>query len=153
MLREEPASTAEQAAAVWGDIAYTFTKPLTRDDDPTEYFATQAIAEQFRQQGYDGVAYQSALGEGKCIALFDLDAAELASCGLFETETVTHTFAQINNWYCIPKHHPDVACSIGIDVSSPKAAEPHFLKIEFLPADEGRTGDRPGQEPAQESEV
>lgn len=100
----------------------------------TEYLATQVIAEEFRKRGYDGLAYQSALGEGKCIALFDLDRAELTQCALFETKTVTQTFIQVNNWYCIPKHHPRIASSIGLDILSAEAAQPHFLKIRYFPA-------------------
>ncbi len=136
MLRKEPASTAEQASAIWGDIAYAFAKPLTRDDDLTEYLATQAIAEEFRKRGYDGVVYQSALGEGKCVALFDLDVAELTQCALFETKAVTHSFVQTNNWYCIPKHHPTIAASKGLDILSPEAAQPHFLTIRYFPVSE-----------------
>lgn len=136
LLRKEQASTAEQASAIWGDIAYAFAKPLTKDDDLTEYLATQAIAEEFRKRGYDGVLYQSALGEGKCVALFDLDVAELTQCALFETKTVTHTFVQTNNWYCIPKHHPKIAAGVGLDISSPEAAQPHFLKIKYFSVSE-----------------
>ena len=136
MLREEPATPAEEEEAIWGDIAYAFAKPLTRDDVLSEYLATQAISGKFRREGYDGVAYQSALGKGKCIALFDLDAADLAACSLHVTESVTYKFGQINNWYCVPKHHQHIADGIGIDVSSPEAALPHFLRITYLPCEE-----------------
>jgi hypothetical protein len=138
MLREEPATPAENEEAIWGDIAYAFAKPLTQDDLLSEYLATQTISERFRREGYDGVAYQSPLGKGKCIAFFDLDAADLAACALYTTESVTHTFRQTNNWYCIPKYNQHVADSIGIDVSSLEAAKPHFLHIMFLPHEEDR---------------
>lgn len=151
--RRGQVSTAERASAVWGDIAYAFKKPLTRDDDKTEYLATQAIAEEFRKEGYDGVAYQSALGKGKCVALFDLDAAELAACALFEAKAVVHTFTQANNWYRIPKHHPNIASRIGLDVLSPEAAQPHFLKIRYSAISDAPPSARPTDEPAEEHEV
>jgi len=156
MLREDPATPAEEEAAIWGDVAHAFSKPLTQDDVPSEYLATQAISERFQREGYDGIAYQSPLGKGKCIALFDLDAAELAQCALFETKSVTHTFGQINNWYCIPKHYQHVADSIGIDVSSPEAARPRFLRIvDYRLCEEDRETptaglDAEGQEPDRE---
>ena len=136
VLREEPATPAEKEEAIWGDIAYAFAEPLTRDDVLSRYLATQAISERFRREGYDGIAYESALGKGKCIALFDLDVADLASCALYKTESVTHTFRQINNWYCIPKHYQDIADSIGIGAASPEAALPHFLRITFCPPEQ-----------------
>ena len=139
MLREEPAIPAEEEDAIWGDIAYAFAKPQTQNDVLSEYVTTQAISERFRREGYDGVAYQSPLGTGKCIALFDLDVADLAACALYETKSVTHTFGQINNWYCIPRHFPHVADSMGIDLSSPEAGLPHFLRItSYLPVEEDR---------------
>ena len=132
MLRGEPATPDEEEKAIWGDIAYAFAAPLTQADVASECLATQAISERFRREGYDGIAYQSAPGRGKCIALFDLNAADLAACALHATESVTYTLAQVNNWYCIPKHHQHVADSIEIDVSSPQAALPHFLRIKYL---------------------
>jgi len=126
---DEPPTAVEREESVWGDIAYAFAKPLTRNEELSEYLATQAISERFRQEGYDGVAYRSALGTGKCIALFDLDSADLSACALHEVDAVKSTFQQINNWYCIPKHHQRVADSMGIDVCSPEAARPHHLQI------------------------
>ena len=70
----------EQKRAVWGDIDSALSEPVERSDDKADYVATQAIAEVFKAQGYDGVVYKSAFGtEHKNVALFDLNAAEVIS--------------------------------------------------------------------------
>jgi hypothetical protein len=37
------------------------------------------------------------------------------------------------NAYIIPKHYPEIAASIGLEIDSPEAAVPHYLKMEILP--------------------
>ena len=50
----------------------------TASDDRADYAATQIVAELFRQNGFDGIAYRSSSGPGHNIALFDLNAANVA---------------------------------------------------------------------------
>jgi hypothetical protein len=50
---------------------------------------TQVLAEAFRSAGYDGIVYGSKLGRGKTVAVFDLSAAEVASCHLYRVEGVS----------------------------------------------------------------
>jgi hypothetical protein len=66
--------------AVWADIAYTFREPVTRDDDYADYAPTQVIAELFRAEGFDGLAYRSGFGLDRFnVALFDVEAAKRKS--------------------------------------------------------------------------
>ena len=52
--------TAEETEkAVWSNIDKAFAAPTARDDDVAEYVPTQIIAELFRHEGYDGLAYRS----------------------------------------------------------------------------------------------
>lgn len=68
---------------VWTDINDAFSAPVERSDGGLTYIPTQIVAETLRLQGCDGVAYKSSYGEdGYNIALFDVTAAELRSCGL-----------------------------------------------------------------------
>lgn len=79
----------ERNNVVWSHIAHAFREPVTRDDDIAEYAPTQIIAEIFRAEGYDGVAYRSGFGTDRYnIGLFDLDAARLRQCELFEIRDV-----------------------------------------------------------------
>jgi hypothetical protein len=87
------------------------------------------LAERFKSERYDGVAYKSPLGKGKNLALFDLDAADPINGTLYETESVLYTFKQTNNTYYVPKHYPDWAKRHGVDPSSPNAENPLFLHI------------------------
>jgi hypothetical protein len=60
---------------------------------------TQILAELFKSEGYDGVGYRSSLGPGHNVALFDLDAADLIVCLLFEVKDISFKFEQAGNPY------------------------------------------------------
>jgi hypothetical protein len=133
LMREKEATEEELEQAIWGDIAKAFSTPLTRDDTLEEYWTTQCLAERLRAVGYDGVAYESALGKGRNFALFDLDAAHPINGTLFKTEAVEYKFEQTNNTYYIPKYYPDWATKSDID---PASEVPHSMRIvAYLPLD------------------
>jgi len=119
--------------AVWGDIASAFSRPSARDDTTADYAPTQILAELFKSAGLEGVVYKSMLGKGRNIALFDLNAAELANGTLYETKSVVYEFRQANNTYYVPKFYPEMAASIGLGVDSPEAVLPHYVKLTYLP--------------------
>lgn len=60
----------------------------------TDYVPTQVIAELFRVQGFDGLAYRSSLGDGHNVGLFDLGAADPVNCFLHRTIEIKFTFEQ-----------------------------------------------------------
>jgi RES domain-containing protein len=70
----EPESE-ERERAVWLDIDRAFSQPVTSADDTADYAATQVLAEFFHDNGIDGIAYGSSLGEGHNVVLFDMGAA------------------------------------------------------------------------------
>lgn len=73
----------EWRKAAWWSINQAFSTPISKDDDVAYYAATQVLAEAFRNNGFDGIVYTSRMCEGKNIALFDLDVAEVGSRFLF----------------------------------------------------------------------
>lgn len=92
----------DRARFVWSHIARAFREPVTRDDDVAEYAPTQVIAEVFRANGFDGVAYRSAFGSDKYnLALFDLDVATLVMCSLFEVKDIELKFKETANPYYV----------------------------------------------------
>jgi len=91
----------EREIAVWADIDRAFAKPVTPDDETAEYVPTQVIAELFKSEGFDGIAYRSAFGGGYNIALFDLDGADLVGCTLYELKEIKHEFQQAGNTYSL----------------------------------------------------
>lgn len=62
---------------VWVHINESFSKPVTITDDEPDYIPTQIISELFKSNGYDGIAYKSALGPGHNVALFNPDVADI----------------------------------------------------------------------------
>lgn len=99
---EEP-DAEEREKAVWSDIDRAFSEPVTVNDRTAEYVPTQIIAELFKSNGFDGIAYRSSFGLGHNIALFDIDAAILINCFLYEVEKLKYIFKEIANPYFIRK--------------------------------------------------
>ena len=115
--------SASYEAGVWGDIAHAFSEPVAIDEPHLDYLPTQILAEAFRSHGYDGIAYRSMLHEnGKNFALFDVTAAELINCGLYETKSVAFEFDQADNPYFVTGHYPELAESRTSD-EDPRAPE------------------------------
>lgn len=88
---------------VWKDIDKAFSMPVTSNETTADYAPTQIIAELFKNNGFDGIAYRSSLGKGHNITLFDLNAAVPINCALYESKKVSFDFAQVSNRYFVSK--------------------------------------------------
>ena len=91
--------------AVWRDIDKAFFRPVTSNETNADYIPPQIIAELFKNNGFDGIAYRSSLGKGHNIVLFDLNAADLINCALHETKEISFNFSQVSNAYFISKYY------------------------------------------------
>jgi len=101
---EEPdAETRERA--VWSDIDRAFSKPVSPSDHVADYAPTQIIAELFKNKGrFDGIVYKSHLVEkGYNVVLFNLDAADLINCHLYEASAISFKFEECASPYFIEK--------------------------------------------------
>jgi hypothetical protein len=75
---------------------------MTRRDNIADYVPTQIIAELFKREGFDGVAYKSNFGdEGYNSAIFDIDAADIINCGLYKATAIDVKFSEQDNPYVI----------------------------------------------------
>ncbi len=99
--RLENLTPEEVEQAVWADIDTAFSRPVGPEDEWIDYVPTQVIAELFRHNGFDGIAYRSALSEkGYNVALFDLNAADLTVCHLFEIRGIKYEYEERTNpWF------------------------------------------------------
>jgi hypothetical protein len=97
-------SPAEREKAVWAHIDHAFSEPVDPNESSAHYVPTQILAEAFRSHGYDGVVYKSLLGKGFNIALFDINVADLVSCGLYAVKSITFCFEQAGNSYSNPMY-------------------------------------------------
>jgi RES domain-containing protein len=75
---------------VWGDIGFAFSRPINREESTLDYVPTQMLAETFKSAGFDGIVYKSLLDEnGKNVALFDVNAAQLETRCLYQANAVS----------------------------------------------------------------
>ncbi len=97
---EKEPSPEKREERVWSDINRAFSEPVTRTDDVADYSPTQVLGEAFKARGFDGIVYESKLGKGKNVALFDLKAAEPTNCYLFELESLNPVFSKkAESWH------------------------------------------------------
>ena len=80
---------------VWADINQAFSKPISVEEQDTDYVPTQIIAEFFRRHGYDGIFYKSMLGEGLNVVLFNLDDVKIINCELQKLDKINFLFNKI----------------------------------------------------------
>ncbi|MEM7540517.1 MAG: RES family NAD+ phosphorylase [Pseudomonadota bacterium] len=100
---EEP-SKAEIEKCVWGDIDHAYSSPISPSDSNSDYVPTQILAEVFRKEGFDGIVYKSLLDKkGQNVAIFDIEDAELISCGLYKPSLVRFEFELEDQHYVIAK--------------------------------------------------
>ena len=115
---------SERERAVWTQIDQAFSEPMASADDAAEYVPTQLIAELFKKEGYDGIAYKSAFGDdGYNIVLFDPADEELTSCTLFEAKSLEFSFEQTDNPYWIEKDGSRKTVSIEVIGPAPPSDE------------------------------
>jgi RES domain-containing protein len=80
----------------WNLIGEAFSRPVSASDDVADYAPTQIVAEALRQQGYDGIIYNSGLNkDGKNVVLFDLDHADVKERSLYTLSDVSYFFWKI----------------------------------------------------------
>jgi hypothetical protein len=103
---EEP-DQKEREKAVWIDIDKAFSQPIEASDTTAGYTPTQILAELFKKEGLDGIAYRSAFGAGHNIMLFDIDAAEIINCFLYEVKKIDFTFTQTAGHYFVRKDYEE----------------------------------------------
>ncbi len=77
---------------VWSEIGESFSRPINPSDDWAGYVPTQIIAEFFKNNGFSGIAYNSAFGKGHNILLFDVNCAKVNDCRLYEVENMSFKF-------------------------------------------------------------
>lgn len=80
---------------VWADINYAFSKPISFDEQDTDYVPTQIISEFFKCHGYDGIFYKSMLGDGLNVVLFNPDDTKIVSCKLHKLDRINFSFSKV----------------------------------------------------------
>jgi hypothetical protein len=63
---------------------------MSTEESKLGYIPTQILAEMFQEHGYDGVQYNSLLGNEHNVVLFDLASAEILSCELSEIKSLRY---------------------------------------------------------------
>ena len=101
-LLDKRPSAEEFDNYVWYDISRAFGRPVSQEDQERAYVPTQILAEAFKAEGYDGLAYCSGLERGTNIVLFDVRAAKLICRFVYTLQKVHYDFHADPN-HAIPR--------------------------------------------------
>ena len=91
-LFDQNPSLGKADSYVWNEIGRAFARPVNREDQEDAYLPTQILAEAFKAEGFDGIAYRSGLERGTNIVLFDVNIAEPIRRFLFTLKKVRYDF-------------------------------------------------------------
>lgn len=105
LLSEPPPEMRDEV--MWYHIDTAFSRPINPTDTSADYAPTQIIAEMFKSEKFDGVAYRSAFAGGYNAALFDINSAEQVNCFLYEVKDLKFEFQECANPYYIKSKDPE----------------------------------------------
>ena len=93
-------SPSKKEEYVWGGINNSFSRPVRSEDEAINYIPTQYLSEVFKNNGYAGIVYKSALTEeGYNIVIFDPNNAALLGARVFKIKALKPTFEECDNPY------------------------------------------------------
>ncbi len=78
----------------WHRLNVAFARPVSLTFDQADYIPTQAIAEFFKLNGFDGFHHRSALGDGHNLVLFDVTRPEFIDAEVHKVKSVKYETTQ-----------------------------------------------------------
>ena len=93
-----PVDAEGKEKSVWTDIDNAFSRPVSRTDESIEYVPTQILAELYRDEGYEAIAYRSLLGErGYNVVIFDPADADPVDGRPYEVKKIEVAAEEVGN--------------------------------------------------------
>ena len=102
-LKDETPERLERNA--WYCINEAFPLPSLKEDALADYAPTQYPAGVFRESGFGGIMYRSAVGSGNNVALFDLKAARVSGRQLHDGKKISIEFKRLR-WIPVRRRNP-----------------------------------------------
>lgn len=98
LLFQENPPTEKLDQHVWNEISRAFARPVNREDQESAYVPTQILAEVFKAEGFDGLAYRSGLERGTNVVLFNVDIAKPTDRFVYTLKEVRYEFEAAPNY-------------------------------------------------------
>jgi hypothetical protein len=83
---------------IWNDISEAFSRPINREEQESAYLPTQILAEAFKAEGFDGLAYRSGLERGTNVVLFNVRVAKLTERFVYTLKKVRYDFEAVPSY-------------------------------------------------------
>lgn len=100
----KPTKMSDAKVNLFSDLSSLFSKPVTEEDDISDYIPTQFIAEYAKNLKYDGIAFRSSLvpeiNESSLdrfnVVVFNFDRCEPVKSNVFETTMIDFESKQVD---------------------------------------------------------
>jgi hypothetical protein len=118
---DDPMTQQKLESNNWYVLNEAFSLPVFPAEDNADYAPTQYLAEAFRAAKYDGIMYQSKVGNGKNVAMFDPAIAEVASRQLRQAEKPAFSFKELGSVTYVEQYKDTVAGSEAVPSAGEQA--------------------------------
>jgi hypothetical protein len=79
----------------FNNLSSEMSKPISPSDSYLEYIPTQYVTEFIKYQGYDGIIFDSSLGLGQNVVLFNQENVEVSSSELVKISQIQYNFLDV----------------------------------------------------------
>ncbi len=87
-----------QEQYIWNEINRIFSRPVSPYDEQQEYIPTQYLAAFFKERGYEGIIYRSAMKAGGFnICVFDKKNVSYERSFLYQIDSLKYYYTNITN--------------------------------------------------------
>ncbi|MGE7977376.1 RES domain-containing protein [Psychrobacillus sp. NPDC093200] len=80
----------------FNQLGIELSRPVSPLDSYLEYIPTQFLTEFIKYQGFDGMIFDSSLGEGQNVVLFNEGDVDITQTELFRVESISYNFRDLN---------------------------------------------------------
>jgi RES domain len=95
--KQEHANIDVWKEGTWRAISSYFARPVSRDDDVSDYIPTQVLSEFLKTEKYAGIAFSGSLDpDGVNIALFNPDDAKVGKPAICKIDSIKFQFSELS---------------------------------------------------------
>ncbi|SFD02164.1 RES domain-containing protein [Bacillus sp. OV322] len=94
-LESENVENALNRLQFFNSLSYEMSQPISPSDSYIEYIPTQYLTEFIKNEGYDGIIFDSSLGAGQNVVLFNQDNVEVNASEIVKIGQIIYDFIEL----------------------------------------------------------
>lgn len=94
-MKSENVDEAISQLQFFNNFSSEMSQPISPSDSYLEYIATQYVTEFIKNEGYDGIIFDSSLGTSQNVVLFTQENVEVTATELIKIEQLRYVFSEV----------------------------------------------------------